>query len=37
MKARYRLFLRHKTVYYAFDDTTKTLQSLKTNDEAEAT
>ena len=24
MKLRYRLFLRRKSVYYAFDDTTKT-------------
>jgi hypothetical protein len=23
MKMRYRLFLRRKSVYYAFDDTTK--------------
>ncbi len=36
MKDRYRLFLRRKSVYYAFDNTTKTFQSLKTNDQAEA-
>ena len=36
MKLRYRLFLRRKSVYYAFDNTTKTFQSLKTKDEAEA-
>ncbi|HLP77447.1 MAG TPA: tyrosine-type recombinase/integrase [Candidatus Paceibacterota bacterium] len=36
MKARYRLFLRRKSVYYAFDDTTKTFTSLKTKDKAEA-
>jgi hypothetical protein len=28
MKTRYRLFLRRKSVYYAFDDTTKTFISL---------
>jgi integrase len=37
MKTRYRLFLRRKSVYYAFDDTTKTFSSLKTKDKAEAT
>lgn len=37
MKARYRLFLRRKSVYYAFDDTTKTFTSLKTKDKTEAT
>lgn len=37
MKLRYRLFLRRKSVYYAFDDTTKTFTSLKTKDKAEAT
>ena len=37
MKERYRLFLRRKSVYCAFDNTTKTFQSLKTKDEAEAT
>src|SRR6267378_6752196 len=37
MKARYRLFLRRKSVYYAFDNTTKTFESLKTKDKAEAT
>jgi len=36
MKERYRLFLRRKSVYYAFDNTTKNFQSLKTKDEAEA-
>src|ERR1019366_3161880 len=35
MKERYRLFLRRKSVYYAFDNTTKTFQSLKTHDRAE--
>ena len=37
MKTRYRLFLRRKSVYYAFDNTTKTFESLKTRDKAEAT
>jgi integrase len=37
MKLRYRLFLRRKSVYYAFDDATKTFTSLKTKDKAEAT
>jgi len=36
MKLRYRLFLRRKSVYYAFDDTTKTFTSLKTKDKDEA-
>jgi len=36
MKLRYRLFLRRKSVYYAFDDTSKTFTSLKTKDKAEA-
>ena len=36
MKNRYRLFLRRKSVYYAFDNTTKTFESLKTKDKAEA-
>ncbi|MDB6057317.1 MAG: Phage integrase family protein [Verrucomicrobiales bacterium] len=36
MKQRYRLFLRRKTVYYAFDNQTKRFESLKTRDEAEA-
>jgi len=36
MKARYRLFLRRKSVYYAFDNTTKTFESLKTRDKVEA-
>jgi integrase len=37
MKARYRLFLRRKSVYYAFDNTNRTFTSLKTKDKAEAT
>ena len=37
MKERYRLFLRRKSVYYAFDNTTKTFESLKTKDKTEAT
>jgi integrase len=37
MNTRYRLFLRRKSVYYAFDNTTKTFESLKTKDKAEAT
>jgi hypothetical protein len=37
MKLCYRLFLRRKSVYCAFDDTTKTFTSLKTKDKAEAT
>src|SRR5262245_8047132 len=36
MKERYRLFLRRKSVYYAFDTTTKRFESLKTRDKAEA-
>ena len=36
MKLRYRLFLRRESVYYAFDDTTKTFTSLKTGDKTEA-
>jgi integrase len=36
MKDRYRLFLRRKSVYYAFDNTTKTFQSLRTKDKAQA-
>jgi hypothetical protein len=36
MNTRYRLFLRRKSVYYAFDNTTKTFESLKTKDKAEA-
>jgi len=36
MKERYRLFLRRKSVYYAFDNTTKTFESLKTKDKTEA-
>ncbi len=35
-ETRYRLFLRRKSVYYAFDNTTKTFTSLKTKDKAEA-
>ena len=36
MKERYRLFLRRKSVYYAFDNTTKNFESLKTKDKVEA-
>src|ERR1022692_542919 len=36
MKSRYRLFLRRKSVFYAFDNTTKTFTTLKTKDRAEA-
>jgi hypothetical protein len=36
MKERYRLFLRRKSVYYAFDNQTKLFHSLKTRDKAEA-
>src|SRR6478736_1898843 len=36
MKERYRLFVRRKSVYYAFDNTTKTFESLKTKDKAQA-
>jgi hypothetical protein len=36
MKARYRLFLRRRSVYYAFDNTKRTFQSLNTRDRAEA-
>jgi integrase len=36
MKARYRLFLRRKSVYYAFDNTTRKFQSLETKDPKEA-
>ena len=36
MKTRYRLFLRRKSVYYAFDNTTKTVTTLKTKDKIEA-
>ena len=36
MKERYRLFRRRKSVYYAFDNTTKPFESLKTKDKAEA-
>jgi hypothetical protein len=37
MKERYRLLLRRQSVYYAFDNTTKTFKSLKTKAKAEAT
>ena len=37
MKLRYRLFLRRKSVYYAFDTTTKTFSTLKTKNKVEAT
>lgn len=36
MKTRYRLFLRRKSVYYAFDNTDKTYTTLKTKDKKEA-
>jgi len=36
MKGRYRLFLRRKSVYYAFDNHTKKYQSLNTQDRDEA-
>jgi hypothetical protein len=36
MKERYRLFLRRKSVYYAFDKTTGKKQSLDTKDRSEA-
>jgi integrase len=36
MQERYRLFLRRKSVYYAFDKVTRTFESLKTKDRAEA-
>ena len=36
MKARYRLFLRRKSVFYAFDTTTRRFQSLETKDRKEA-
>jgi len=36
MKARYRLFLRRKSVYYAFDNDTRKFQSLNTKDRQEA-
>lgn len=36
MKARYRLFLRRKSVYYAFDNTTRKFQSLDTKERQEA-
>ena len=35
MKERYRLFLCRKSVYYAFENTNKTFQSLKTKDRAD--
>ena len=34
MKARYRLFLRRKSVYYAIDDTTKPFTRFKTKHKA---
>jgi hypothetical protein len=34
MKERYRLFLRRKSVYHAFDNTTKTFKNLKIKDKA---
>lgn len=34
MTLRYRLSLRRESVYYAFDDTTKTFTSFKTKDQA---
>jgi integrase len=36
MKERYRLFLRRKSVYYAFDTTTRNYESLHTKDKAAA-
>jgi hypothetical protein len=36
MKTRYRLFLRRRSVYYAFDNTTRRFQSLETKDPQEA-
>jgi len=36
MKLCYRLFLRRRSVYYAFDNTNKTFASLKTKNKAEA-
>jgi hypothetical protein len=36
MKDRYRLFLRRKSVYYAFDTVTKTFESLHTKDKSHA-
>ena len=36
MKQRYRLFLRWKSVFYAFDNVTKTFESLGTKDRDEA-
>jgi hypothetical protein len=37
MKLRYRLLLHRKSVYYAFDSTTKRFESLKTKNKVEAT
>ena len=37
MNERYRLFLRRKSVYYAFDNLTDIFESLKTKDKTEAT
>ena len=36
MNERYRLFLRRKSVYYAFDNQSKNFSSLKTKDRTEA-
>ena len=36
MKQRYRLFLRRKSVFYAFGKVTKTFESLGTKDRDEA-
>src|SRR5919198_756219 len=36
MKQRYRLFLRRKSVFYAFDNLTKKLESLETKNRKEA-
>jgi len=36
MKTRYRLFLRRKSVYYAFDNSTRKFQSLDTRNRDEA-
>jgi hypothetical protein len=37
MKDRYRLFLRRKSVYYAFDNNTRKFQSLQARDKKEST
>ena len=36
MKPRYRLFLRRKSVYYAFNTQTRRFESLQTKDKTEA-